>query len=253
MADLLTDDAATGRQQLRTDRALGLETATESAEAPEAAEGHRLDTLIQHHPARAALAAALADVLSPLRPRLVSDPEPEQRWNSWRVYRHCLEQLDQTASHALIIQDDALPCRNFVQVLPRLLTVKPDSIIALYVGGGQIGQPVVQAGERCHHWTLLSKQLWVPLVATLVPLPIVQELLAWAAEDSYAQRARWDDAVLGRFCRARNHRVWATVPNLVQHPDVVPSLARRSAAAGRDKHRVAACYIGEYDPLQIAW
>lgn len=184
----------------------------------------------------------------------VRDPDWESpHWNSWRSYLHCLKSAALTGTHVLVIQDDTLPCLNFGKAAPVVLSARPNGIVCFYVGGGAVGLPVVHAGNACRHWTTLAKNLWLPLVATAFPVQTVQQLLVWAAVDSYAQRARGDDAVLGRFARAHHLPIWATVPNLVQHPDTVPSLIRRTAAAGRDKHRVAACFIGNHDPMSIDW
>lgn len=213
-----------------------------------------LKTVVQHHQSRAELLLSLRAALDDLDPEVVTDTEQGRRWNLWQVYHRCLQAAHtEDCSHALIIQDDAVPCRHFAEAVREVIAARQQDVICLYVGGGSIGQGVLAAARACKPWSPLPRNLWLPLVATIYPMAVVEEILTWAKTDEYAQRARSDDGVVGRFLRQSRHRAWATVPSLVQHPDNVPSLVRRTFAAGRDSHRVAACYIGGYDPLEIDW
>lgn len=151
------------------------------------------------------------------------------------------------------MQDDAEPCQGFDKACRAALAAKPDEVVCFYVGGGRIGWPVERAAAAGLHWAVLDPKLWVPLVATAFPRGIIEELLAWAENDPFAAKSRGDDSVVGKFMRERRHTTWATIPNLVQHSDVVPSVLRSRNAAGRNISRVSVCYIGEEDPTQITW
>lgn len=212
-----------------------------------------IHTVIQHHPSRAAVLPDLIAALGDLDPQVITDPGHDQTWSAWRSFRACLQACPANSGHLLVIQDDAVPCLGFDTAARSALAVKPDRIVCFYVGGGRVGEPLVKAAVSCASWAALDQNLWVPLVATAFPRAIVAELLEWAESDSFAQKSRGDDAVLGKFMRAKGHIAWATIPNLVQHPDVLPSLIRRTAAAGRDRNRVAVCWVGEEDVSQIVW
>lgn len=214
-----------------------------------------LAVVIQHHPARAHLLPALAKSLEGLRVQVVTDPGADDpRWSAWRAYLACVRAAVETeAAHVLIVQDDAVPCPGFAEAAPGAIAAKSDRIVCFYVGGGRVGLPLRLAAQHCAPWAALDQRLWLPLVATSYPRVILEELLVWAEQDYLAQKSRADDSMLGRFLRAKNYRAWATVPNLVQHPDTEPSLVRRRAAKGIDPHRKAVCYIDSYDPRQILW
>jgi hypothetical protein len=184
---------------------------------------------------------------------VISDPEPESTWNAWRSFQACLHACPENTGHLLIIQDDAIPCPGFATAARTALSIKPDKIVCFYVGGGRVGEPLVKAAVSCRNWATLDQRLWVPLVATAFPVAIVRDLLEWATTDSFAQKSRGDDAVIGKYMRERGLTAYATVPNLVQHPDVLPSVVRRTNAHGRDKNRVAACWIGDYPVEEITW
>lgn len=213
----------------------------------------KVAAVVQHHPARRALLPSLLAALDGLEPQVVADDADNLHWNAWQMYLRCLRAAPADCTHLLTIQDDAEVCKDFVEALPRVLAAKPDEIVCLYVGGGGPGPGVIRAGNACLNWTRLSTQLWLPLVATVLPIVVVGQVLAWAEEDEHARRARMDDGMMGRFIRKQKLTAWGTVPSLVQHPDQVPSLIRRKAAKGRDRNRIAACFIGEFSPLDINW
>lgn len=234
---------------------MGMVASAIESDSPQEASDF-LSVVIQHHPARKNLLEPLLQSMGDLvkNAQIVEDSNWDSpKWDSWHTYRACLEAAPSTASHVLVLQDDVELCRDFADGVRAVIAARPERIICLYVGGGIIGAPLLRAGERCSHWTVLPQHLWLPAVATIYPRFILEELLTWTLTDKYALRARVDDAVLGRFLRTSGHRAWATVPCLVQHPDKVPSLIRRTAAGGRDRNRVAACYIGTHSPLDIEW
>lgn len=196
---------------------------------------------------------ALIEALGDLDPEVIADPEHEEPWNAWRSFKACLRACPDDTGHLLIIQDDAVPCAGFAEAARTALSVKTDKIVCFYVGGGRAGDPLVRAAAECRNWVTLNRNLWIPLVATAFPVAVVRDLLEWAETDAFAQRSRGDDAVLGKFMRARGITPWATVPNLVQHPDVVASVTSRRSAHGRDRNRTAACWIGEHPASDITW
>jgi hypothetical protein len=216
-----------------------------------------IHTIIQHHPSRAELLPDLIARLGNLEPVVVTDPgagfETRGQWNAWRGFRACLEACPENTGHLLIVQDDALPCPGFDNAARTALAMRPDVMVCFYVGGGRVGDPLVHAAVRCVSWAPLNRDLWVPLVATAFPRAIVTDLLAWADKEPYAARAKGDDAVLGRFMRDKGLTAWATIPNLVQHEDMVPSIMRRTSARGTDRNRTAVCWIGDEDVASIQW
>ena len=216
-----------------------------------------IHTVIQHHPHRADMLPPLIEALGNLEPVVVTDPgwgEERGTWNAWRSFHACLEACPDHCGHLLIIQDDATPCPGFDNAARTALAVRPESIVCFYVGGGRVGDPLVQAAfERCARWAPLNRDLWVPLVATAFPRGLVTELLEWAKTEPYTKRAKGDDAVLGRFMRDKGITAWATIPNLVQHEDMVPSIMRRTHPRGMDRNRTAVCWIGDEDVGSLQW
>lgn len=186
---------------------------------------------------------------------MVEDPEPGASVsNAWRSYRACLDSVPDGA-HALIVQDDALPCRKLAETVRRIVAGRPDRVVCLFVGGAphRSAQNVVAAGERGDSYAALLARDWLPCVATLYPPEHVRGILEFVDSRTWRHGHLGDDHRLGEYVRHARITALGTVPNLVQHPDVVPSLIGTRALAGRNPARVSCCFIGDHDPLAIDW
>jgi len=211
---------------------------------------------VQHHPSRAHLLPALFDRLDQ-HAEVVTDPNPEDRFPSpWRTYRECLTDPGGATSHLLVLQDDAVPCRNLVAACHLLARPEP---VVLFLGGAPVRMAMEARragvrGQRLVPWALRAAD-WLPVVAVLWPVEVAGSFIEWCGSNRLPgdPNPRSDDAVAGRWARKTRQQVWVTVPSLVQHADVEPSLIGRKARGGRSAWRVAFDWIGEGDPLQIDW
>lgn len=214
----------------------------------------RVAVTIQTHPSRADLATALQGRLS--GSTLTVDPDPAGRPSPWRTYREALLAAPADASHLLVIQDDARPCGHLVEVLPQIAAARPDDLVVLYVGGlphDHVRQ-MSFAASKGDPFAVLYPGYYVPAVAVLWPAAAICPLVCWVEEQDYPPEFTADDEIIGRAADAVGVRVVATVPSLVQHPDMVDSLVRhRVHRAGADPARVASRFIGDGDPREIDW
>lgn len=219
-----------------------------------------LSIAVQHHPARAELLPPLLAQLPDAE--VITDPDPHATvWSAWRTYKIALDRTPADATHRLIVQDDAQLCRNFLPAIHRLIEARPASIICLFVAGRPVGSSrrLRRAAQEGLRWIQMNPQDWVPVVATIYPAVHVAELADWPDRKHRTRpplretHRKSDDFIVGLYARENRVPVWATVPSLVQHPDVVPSLVGRRPRAGADRGRVATLYIGDADPLEIDW
>lgn len=151
-----------------------------------------LCAIVQHHPSRAGLLPALLERLAPLQTSVVLDPQPDSEWPSpWRSYRACLEAVrDGDATHALIIQDDAMPCRDFAAALPTIIEAaqrftNADPIIALAMYDesdvdnrswiDEVVPPDAGATAFVHP---IATDTMVPVIAAIWPRAAAEALLA---------------------------------------------------------------------------
>jgi hypothetical protein len=211
---------------------------------------------IQTHPERADLAAALNAALPSAE--LVVDPDPDNPMRSpWRTFRHALETTPADATHRMVIQEDAQPCRDFEQVARRAVAARPDRVLVFFVGGlpREHSMAVHRACQLDQSWAELQHmRYWCPIVCTVWPVPMIQPFLEWVDQQGWPLSFRADDEIAGRWLRHTGQHALATVPSLVEHPDLVPSMIGKRARGGRDTSRVAACFIHpDCDPLSIDW
>jgi hypothetical protein len=89
----------------------------------------------------------------------------------------------------------------------------------------------------------ISSNEFFPVVATVWPIGLAAELAYWAEHSPYklaGREPRSDDAMTAKFLVKRKQDIVITVPSLVQHPDLVPSIkGRDNRAWGKDRGRVA--------------
>lgn len=204
---------------------------------------------IQSHPARASLAHALADRLAALHPVICEDPDPEAGPGPWRSFELCLQTASGRASHLLVIQDDAETCPGFTSAVRRIARVVGDAaLVCLWHGEypRTTALQVKRAAERGESLALITVAQWVPLVATLWPARLATQCLADVGTPPLAYA---DDNIIGRWTTRSRTRVLVSVPNLVEHPDTLPSLMGRRIT----QPRRSMCYTGDYPVGQVDW
>ena len=214
-----------------------------------------LSVAVQHHPSRAETVKPLLKALGP-KAELVTDPEPDSPIHSpWRTYQECLDRTPLEATHRLIIQDDAEACPGFLKHARLALAARPDRIVVFHVSGAPAtsSRRVLIAGEHDDSWAELDRNTWCPVVATCWPQFEIGPLLRFVEDKHYAPSYYGDDYRVGQFLRETHRSALATVPSLVEHPDLVPSLIGTKAMGGVNPGRVACCYIGDCDPASIDW
>lgn len=189
----------------------------------------------------ATLAAAIGGPVD-----IVYDPEPDSPIRSpWRTLRHLLEQTPDDASHRLHIQDDAAVCRNFRAAVEAAVGARPGRLLVFYVGANSMvySRAILAACERDLPWVELGYAHWCPTVAACWPAGLIPQLLDYVDGQRWPPKFVADDEIVGRFVRAVGHKPLASVPSLVEHPDMVDSIMSRR----RNGARRAACWWGDCD------
>lgn len=163
---------------------------------------------------------------------------------TWRTHRACLESTGADATHLLVVQDDALPCQQFASKMLAFVEGKPNDLLALFAPGFRfIQRRMIDAQRNAQNFALLPHTAFVPLVAIVYPVALVDRLLGWADGDGWpAASSRTlrgsDDGIVAIFARTARIHVWATVPCLVDHRVDVASIAKPAHHVGA--HRRAA-------------
>lgn len=191
---------------------------------------------IQAHPARSHLHQPLAKSLGLPTEICLHESDPPDPWGG---YRACLSAIPEWVTHLLVIQDDAVVCRNFAGAVDCISFSNPDVPVVLFLGGFPQGtaKRFTRALIRKQSYVTLHRSPIVPLVAVLWPKAKAEEFLLWSQTH---KTTRADDGNAARWHADTNQEILVAVPSLVDHPDLVPSVkGGQKARWGKDKNRVA--------------
>jgi hypothetical protein len=205
--------------------------------------------VIQHHPRRAERIPALLAALD-REAEVVTDPSPGMdKTNSWTTYQLCLRRAP-ASGHLLILQDDVEPCQNLLAACDVIAAQTKDALVCLWHGKQPVRGAVTYQVAKQHRvrYAQIRPQPWPPLVAALWPADLARRFLAWHQlhQTRLPRGLRADDGVAARFLSVNRVRMWATVPSLVEHPDI-------DSIRKKPRGRLALWYIGDTDPLTLDW
>jgi hypothetical protein len=168
--------------------------------------------------------------------------------NRWHTGRRAWEAVDRDADWGLVVQDDALVCRDLIAGLETALNHIPqNSLLSPYVGtrrpmSGRVERVVQEAIAEDAAFIQMPSLNWG--VAIGAPTHIIPKMLPWCDKQQYPNY----DRRIGRFAiDVMRYSTWCTWPSLVDHREV-PSLV------GHGGGRVAHHFVGEEtSALDIDW
>lgn len=148
------------------------------------------------------------------------------------------------ASHHIVLQDDALACRNFLDVAARLCALKPEELICYF----SMRKAAAEAAEAGKNWFITNEGAWG--TALCFPHEMLAGILAWE-KTAIKRDCPYDDVRVAAYLKwgpGKGKRVWHPCPCLVEHAAPSDSLLGHS-----NRNRVAKVWIGDRDPLEIDW
>lgn len=165
----------------------------------------------------------------------------------WSTGRRALLAHDPDATHHLVVQDDAVICRELVAGLEVALSYAGHRAVGLYTGSRPDRTRIAKAGRTATEMGVswISTRHW-PLwgVASAHPVDMIGDLVA--SGDTMGRPTRYD-LQTRHFYRNAGVAVWYTWPSLVDHRDG-PSLLENPD--GRRAQR----FIGEdVSALSVDW
>lgn len=171
----------------------------------------------------------------------------DQRNDRWDTGRRAWQAIDRSASHGLVVQDDAIICRDLVAGVEKALAHAPAKTpLCLYCGRVRPYRTLVeQLVERADHgrasWLTMTGLHWG--VGIVLPVEFIDPMIAWA--DQRPDIANYDRRI-SRWLDHQNIRTWYPWPSLVDHRDS-PSLVPGRGSAGRRAHRFAGADVSALD------
>lgn len=178
----------------------------------------------------------------------------DRKNDRWETGRRSLLAYDPGASHHLVVQDDAILCRDLVAGAASAASAASaagDRPLGLYVGKTRPHrETVTPALEHARHsgapWLEMKGPWWG--VGIVIPVPHIEQLVAWG--DAHPKIRNYDRRIAAWY-EEQGIDCWYTVPSLVDHRPVAqnPSLVE-----GRTGNRQAHFFIGEDESaLDVDW
>lgn len=202
---------------------------------------------VMAHPRRALFVEALLASL---------DITPEVVWdrvnNEWDTGRRALLAFDPSATHHVVVQDDALVCRDFQASATRAADAAGDRPVCFYVGKVRPHQSIV---TRLHAEAQDSGSTWLQMpgpwwgVAVMLPTAHLPDLVAWG--DTRGRHVANYDKRVARWYARTATACWYSVPSLVDHR---PEHESPSLLPGHAGTRTAHAFIGQQaSGLSVQW
>lgn len=147
--------------------------------------------------------------------------------NHERAWKHA---QSSDASHAIILQDDAVPIEQFSGVVLEAIEQKPGELISLYVGTHrprtiEVLRAVGKAKQGEASWLTADTLMWG--VGVIVPTILIPEIL-----DTVAKSKLPYDQRIGYWAEQKGRLVYYTWPSLVDHADEPTVIKGRSSNQG---------------------
>jgi len=176
--------------------------------------GVRLSITILHHPSRAARLPGLLDAVQEGRwvAGVSTDDSGQPPSLAGLAYNFLRAAVPPPgATHHLVLQDDAVPCRDFVRSVGRALQARPQHAVGLYSARAACRRAL----EQGQSWAELYGELWG--LAILMPAGWWREFLQFNRAAFTSNDRFHDDARVALWLAWQGRSTWCTVPSLLDH------------------------------------
>lgn len=168
------------------------------------------------------------------------------RQGSWYNTRRAWLGAFPGATHQIAVEEDVIPCRNFVRTSAEIARLLPDEVVSFYSSKGDTAR-VMKAKKQGIHW---YKKDSVPSgQCVMMPVKRAVEFVNWCDKYVDPRIAIHEDENLWGWLQATNPISYYTVPNIVQHVGQM-----RSALGWNNAGKESPDFIGEdVNGLSIDW
>jgi hypothetical protein len=174
------------------------------------------------------------------------------RGDRWDTGRRSMLAHEPEADWHVVIQDDAILCRDFLAGVEAVLAHVPQVPVSFYTGkcrphGAAVANAVRDAKALGRPFVAMPGPLWG--VAVALPVALIEAMVTNC--DRWPGILNYDARMATHFAASRIE-CWHTVPSLVNHrvgpgnPSLVPG-------RGSSPARVAHNWIGDRSPFDIDW
>ncbi len=149
--------------------------------------------------------------------------------------------LSTNATHHIVIQDDCIICKDFIDSIQKCIETFPDRIISLYANR----KICEDAKNKDIRWIQMNDGMWGN--ATLFPTNILKDFLVWQ-QKHLDQKYFMDDSRYRIFCMMTKNYPLVTMPSFVDH-----GLPSDSCVGHNNKKRIARWFEKDKSYLEYDW
>ena len=209
----------------------------------------KLSVALFSHPVRSQKLQRTLQLLGDSVPiEVILDKQSEGIWptamRAWRAYAP-------DATHHLVLQDDIIPCRDFLQSIPSIIRhLSKDASVSFC------------DNVPAMHYALKTNRLWVysqqvrHAQALLQPVTQIEPFILWS-EWNVRPSYYHDDGRLEMYLHSIGKKMWHTAPSLVSHDDDGSVYRRITKGEGKPDYKevyAEHAFIGhDVDPLSLDW
>lgn len=172
----------------------------------------------------------------------------DRKNDRWDTGRRAWDAIDRTSDWGMVVQDDALVCRDLIAGLEKAAVLLPERcLVSPYTG---TRRPVASRVERAVNAARTANASWIRMpslnwgVAIMAPTDIIDKMLPWCDKQTYPNY----DRRVGRFAiDVMRLPTYCTWPSLVDHRD-------DDSLVGHGRGRKAHQFLGEdASALSVLW
>lgn len=166
----------------------------------------------------------------------------ENRLGCWETSKGAWEKFNPNKTHHIVMQDDILFCKDFVETMNMISLLLPNNPVLPY-SNNQIAQKAMDRGDS---WFILRGICWGQ--ALMMPNKLIPDFIDYV-DERVGEGYESYDGRLNYWVTNRNIDTYCTVPSLVQH-----NLDYKSAMGHNACRTFSKYFIGEVrSGLSVNW
>lgn len=158
----------------------------------------------------------------------------------YNAKRAWLAPLPLGTTHRLVLQDDALVCDGFVEIVNKIIAQFPDAMWML--NGNTWIEPEMRKTRSPYIKIRGGKTTGE---AIILPVEHIRPMIEWS-DDMFGETYKHDDSRIGWYCAYHSVPVMSTIPSLVDHLPVETCIKHHNRK-DRVSHTWVGVDIGEQD------
>jgi hypothetical protein len=144
--------------------------------------------------------------------------EDEFRDGIWSTAQRAWLAHDLDSTHHIVLQDDFVLANNFNIGVHNLINLYPDKIFSLFQPATPLAATWINNIQNKHNFIEIPEGVVAWGGSVILPTKLIIPMISWA--NAFCNEKDWgyaDDEKISAFCLQKNHKIYSTIPTLMQH------------------------------------